>query len=233
MKAIILAAGKGERMKPLTLSKPKPLLMVGGKPILHHIVSALPEEINELIFVTGYLGEQIKNYCGNTFLGKKVEYLTQREQRGTYDALLQCKHLLKPNERFAVFYGDDLIDRRAVEEALSRDLSVICAHAEDPRRFGVVALKDDGTISHIEEKPEQPASNLVITSGIILDHRVFNYPPSMHPKSGEYYLTVAISQMAKEHPVIPIRTPFWMPLGTPEDLSRTEEIMRKNYSNPS
>ena len=78
MKAVILAAGEGVRMRPLTLRTPKPLLQVAGRPLLEHIIYALPKDINELIVVIGYLGDQIKNFLGNEYHGLKIQYIWQK-----------------------------------------------------------------------------------------------------------------------------------------------------------
>jgi len=78
MQCVILAAGKGTRLRPLTENCPKPLVEVGGKTLLDHIVGALPSSVDELIIVTGYLGEMIEAYCGTEFHGRKVTYVTQK-----------------------------------------------------------------------------------------------------------------------------------------------------------
>src|SRR3989344_8985294 len=108
MKAIILAAGEGKRMRPLTLTKPKPMLEVLDKPLLHWIIDSLPEEITEIILVIGYKGDQIKKYFGNSFGGRKITYIEQKEQLGTAHALKLVKPILKNGERFIFMYADDL-----------------------------------------------------------------------------------------------------------------------------
>ena len=79
MQCVILAAGKGTRLRPLTEKCPKPLVEVGGKTLLDHIVGALPSAVDELIIVTGYKGEMIREYCGKEFYGRKVTYIHQEE----------------------------------------------------------------------------------------------------------------------------------------------------------
>ncbi len=79
MQAVILAAGEGVRMRPLTLTKPKPLLEVLGKPLIRYATEGLPKEVTELIIVLGYRGEQIKAYCGTSFCGRTVTYVWQKQ----------------------------------------------------------------------------------------------------------------------------------------------------------
>ena len=110
MKAIILAAGEGTRMRPLTNDKPKPLVEVAGRPLLHHIVSVLPDEIDELVVVIGYHGQKIQDYCGDIFLGRRVRYVWQDTPHGTFHALTLCQQLLGDDERFLLLYADDFLD---------------------------------------------------------------------------------------------------------------------------
>jgi len=225
MKAILLAAGEGIRMRPLTLNTPKPLLKVAGKSILEHLISRFPKEIDELILVIGYLGDKIKDYCGATFLGRSVKYVWQKQKLGTYHALELCRPHLKENESFMLFYSDDLVDENAIRNCLGHDLAVVCKNIEDPRPFGVVTPAEDNTVKEIVEKPENPLSNLVLANGYKLSSRLFDYPPEKHPKSGEFYLSVAISKMAKEHKIKIIEAKTWLSFGTPEDIVKKEHLI--------
>lgn len=110
MEAIILAAGDSKRMKPLTDNIPKPLLKVAGKTLLWRLVDSFPKEVDEIILVIGYLGNQITDYCGDEFLGRPVTYVWQKERSGTYNALKLTENYLPENKSFFVFNSDDLID---------------------------------------------------------------------------------------------------------------------------
>src|SRR3989338_8468553 len=123
MQAVILAAGEGVRMRPLTLTTPKPLLEVAGKFLLRHIVEALPSEVDELVIVIGYLGDQIKNYCGTEFCGKKVSYVWQKEKTGTGKALFLCEPLVRG--RFFMLYADDILGAEGLRECLKYYLSLM------------------------------------------------------------------------------------------------------------
>lgn len=231
MKAIILAAGEGVRMRPLTLTIPKPLLKVASQPLLYHLVSKFPPEIDELIIVIGYLGEQIQNYCGNEFLGRPVSYVWQKEKRGTYDALALCQPLLKRKECFFLFYADDLIDAESIKNCLKYELAATAKIMPESelRRFGIVNIDENGFIKEIEEKPENPRSNLALASCYLLNTDIFKYPPAVNVKSGEYYLVDAIAQMAKDYKIAVVPIDFWFPIATPEDIQKAEEIIIKKY----
>ena len=221
MQAIILAAGRGTRMGPLTDATPKPLLTVRGKPLLYHLVASLPRKIDELIIVVGYLGDQIREYCGARFHGRPVTYVTQEEHRGTYHALeLARTHI--GHAPFALFFGDDIFDLATIRKLIEYPLGVVTARAAHPEKFGVVHLAPGGYVAAIEEKPEHPTSNLVLTSAYVLTRDIFRFPPERNPANGEYYLSTALSNMAQKHPVKAVEANFWFPIGTPDDLAHAE-----------
>ena len=227
MKAVILAAGEGIRMWPLTKTRPKPLILLSGKPLLFHLIKTFPEAITELILVVGYLGGKIIDYCGTELLGRPVRYVWQKKKEGTFPALLLTEPFLKNEEEFFVVYADDLIDPEAVQACIEKTPAVIVKEVEQPERFGVVTLNPDGSIKNIIEKPECPASNLVITSGCSLTPEIFNYPPPIHPTKKEFFLSESINRFAQEHKVWAVSTKFWFPIGTPEDLKKAEEILKE------
>lgn len=227
MKAIILAAGEGIRMRPLTLKTPKPLLRINGKPILEHIVSRLPDTIHEIILVVGYLGDKIRDYCGSEFLGKKVSYVEQEEKSGTYHALKLCEPLVVKGEKFLVLYADDIHGKNGIENCLQCERAILVKEVEDPRRFGVVRLNMDSSIGEIIEKPENPPSNLVSTGVLLLDSNIFDYEADANP-NGEYYLTDALSEMIKDgHKVFAVKSSMWLPVGYPEDIKKVGRALRE------
>ena len=222
MKAVILAAGEGIRMRPLTIKKPKPMLELAGKPIIYHIFSTLPPEIKEVILVIGYKGEKIKNYLGDIFQNKKIKYVWQKEKKGTAHALLLCRKYLK-NEKFLLLYADDLHGKKGIENCLRHDLSILVSESKNPERFGVVNIDSDNCVLNIEEKPKKPKSNLVSTGVLVLDQRIFKYRPKRHP-NGEYYITTVLDKLIRDHKVIAQKASFWFPIGYPEDLKRAEKL---------
>ena len=211
-------------MKPLTDSKPKPMIEILGRPLLHHILDALPDEVDEVILVVGYMANQIKNYFGDSFGRFAIKYVEQKEKLGTGHALHLCKDLLG-EDRFFMLYADDLQSKKDLTKLLRYPLALLVRRVKDPRRFGVVAADKSGRILEIVEKPENSTSNLASTGVKVLDSRIFKYPLVQHP-NGEYYITYPLAQLAKEHEVIAVRADFWLPIGYPEDLKKAEEILK-------
>ena len=106
MQAVILASGRGTRMGSLTDTIPKPMLLVNGKSLLHHKLDILPPDIEEVIFVIGYLGEVIREAFGSEYAGRKITYVEQDVLNGTMGAVaLTQPHI---EGRFMVMMGDDL-----------------------------------------------------------------------------------------------------------------------------
>lgn len=225
MKAVILAAGEGMRMRPLTDTKPKPMLEISGRPLLCHILDALPEEVDEVILVVGYLSDQIQSYFGERFGRFPIKYINQKAKLGTGHALRLCQDLLG-NERFLMLYADDLQSKEDLAKCLKYPLCILVKEVADPRRFGVVATDERGIVLEIVEKPENPFTNLVSTGVHVLDYRIFKYPLVRH-SNGEYYITHPLAQLAKEHDLYAVRADFWLPIGYPEDLKKAEEILRQ------
>lgn len=225
MQCVILAAGKGTRLRPLTENLPKPLVKVSGKALLDHIVEALPSAIDELIIVTGYLEDKIKEYCGTVFHGKKVTYVTQIEQKGTAHALWLCKDLLKG--RFLFMFADDLHGKGDIARATSYSRSMLTYTTDSPEKFGIVVRHPDGTLAEMIEKPEHSPSNLASTGVMVLDENIFKYDPYAVETKGEFYLTDVIREYAKEYPIAVVEQALWVPIGYPEDIAKAEEILAK------
>ena len=224
MQAVIPAAGEGIRMRPLTLTKPKPLLEIRGKPLLQHIIEALPDRVDEIIIVVGYLGQQIIDFFGTTFEGKKITYVWQKEKTGTARALQLCKPYLYPG-KFLFLNADDIINTETLERALSHDLCIVTVHREDWQRWGILLLNEDGSVKDFVEKPQTFISNIANTNMMVLDGRIFEFEPDQH-SSGEFYLTTMVQKLAREHKIYTEPASLWISVGTPEDLQKAEDMLK-------
>ncbi len=224
MQCVIICAGKGTRMRPLTEHAPKPLIEVCGKPLLQHVVEALPKEIDELILVVGYLQEQIRSQCGDLYFGKKVRYVEQENfSGGTGDALLCAKELL--NGRFMLMYADDIHGTEALKQAVTYEHAILAATSDHPEDFGVLLQNEDGTLQGIIEKPADPPSNFVNIGGFVLDTHIFEYEVEVSTDSGELYVTDMFTQYAQDYSVQIVTQDVWIPVGKPEDIEKAEAIL--------
>jgi UDP-N-acetylglucosamine diphosphorylase / glucose-1-phosphate thymidylyltransferase / UDP-N-acetylgalactosamine diphosphorylase / glucosamine-1-phosphate N-acetyltransferase / galactosamine-1-phosphate N-acetyltransferase len=223
MQCIILAAGKGTRMRPLTESCPKPLLKVAGKPILEHIVDALPPQIDEVVVIVSYLKEQIIAWGGEEFHGRRMVYREQvNPAGGTGDALLCARDVLRG--KFLFMYGDDIHGANALAEAVEEEHAILGAYSETPERYGVLVPNADGTLKEILEKPENPPSNLINIGGFVINDSIFTYTVPVSA-SGELYVTDMLTEYAKVNPVKIVMQDTWIPIGYPEDIVKAEELL--------
>lgn len=229
MQAVILCAGEGKRMRPLTETRPKPLIEVAGKPLIEHIVSSLPSLIEDVTLVVGYRGDDIVERIGDTLAGRSIRYVWQREKLGTADALLRAKEHL--NDKFILLYGDDLIDTESISNALNHDACLLAYEHDEPHRFGVIVLNENGTVRTVVEKPSNPPSNLVCAAGLVLNPKIFNYYGTQ-PEGREYYLTEVVDEYAKIHPVGVSRVSFWHPVNRPEDIASAEAALAERSTLP-
>lgn len=220
MQCVILAAGKGTRLRPLTENCPKPLVKVAGKPLLDHIVEALPSAVDEIIMVVGYLGGMLQEYCGDTFHGRKVTYIEQNEQNGTAKALWLCKPLLRG--RFLFMFADDIHGKHDIARITSYTRGMLTTSSDTPERFGVIVRNPDGTLAEMIEKPKHPPSNLVSTGVMVLDAHIFEFEPE-RPLDGEYYLTEVIERYAHAYPIAVVEEDLWIPIGYPDDIQKAEK----------
>lgn len=225
MQAVILAAGKGTRMRPLTYDIPKAMLLVKGKPVLEYTIDFLPEEIDEVIIVINHLGEQIKNYFGDEWKGRKIKYVVQEKLNGTAGAVHACENLLSGD--FLVINGDDFYRREDFKKMLDNDLSVLAFEIENPKRFGILKVDNNGNlIDIIENRGEIKGKHLINTGTYKMNKNFFDY--DLVPISEtEFGLPQTMMKMAKDFPVKIVKTTEWFPLGFPEDLIKAEEVIDK------
>lgn len=163
MRAVILAAGMGNKLKPFTESMSKVMLPIANKPILRYVVDAVTQSgIDDIVIVSGYKNERIMNYFGD---GKNFEtnikYVFQNQQIGTGHALLQAKKEF--DEDIVVLAGDNIIDAGLLSPIIKQNGSAILFTKNDaPSKYGVVTM-DKGLITSIQEKPKENIGNLIST----------------------------------------------------------------------
>ena len=233
MKAWILSAGEGTRMRPLTANLPKPLLPVAGKPFLAHTVEALREAgVAEMSVLIGWQGRRVKEYFGRgDAFGVRIAYEEQNERLGTAHAVgLARTHV---DGDFLSVNGDVVISARAVKGLLefhgkAKAPVMAVAEVEDPAAFGVVELDGD-RVARLEEKPKAPRSKL-INAGVYVFPRDVFAAIDRTPKSprGEFEITDTIRMMMADADVYAYRLPDpWIDVGRPWDLLAANEILMR------
>jgi len=227
MKAVILAAGKGTRMLPLTLEKPKPMLEVLGKPILHHAFDTLPDEIKDVVLVVGYKDHVIRDYFGIEFEGRNITYVDGSETLGTGHALTLAKPHLGEDEKFLLLYPDNLYNKADLVTALQSGPGVVVHEVDEPNRFGVVSTNEQGNITGIPEYSDNPPTNLAVTGAYVFDGNIFRYESVLDERRKEYLINSMIEGYIKDFSLPALRTSFWVPLSYPEDIKKAEEILAR------
>lgn len=224
MQCVIICAGKGTRMQPLTNDTPKPLIKVCNTPLIEHVVAALPSEITELVIVVGYLGEQIKAHCGSEYMGRPVTYIEQKNHcGGTGDALNAARDALR--DTFLFMYADDIHGAAAIKEAVQHEHAILGAYADEPQHFGVLVENEKGALTDIIEKPKNPPSNKVNIGGFVLNTSIFDYEIKVSHEHGELFVTDMIAAYAQDNFVQIVMQDLWIPVGRPEDIAKAEMLL--------
>jgi NDP-sugar pyrophosphorylase family protein len=222
MDAVILAAGLGTRLRPYTLETPKPLLPVGGRPILEWTLGALPSEIDRVIVVVHYLAEQLDAYLRAQ--GHVAQWLTvtQKEPRGTGDALRNCQHLLR-SDHFLVINGDDLYGAADLEALARCDAGILVSPVDEPERFGIVYRNADGTLEKLVEKPNLKGTWPANTGAYSFPREVFQIELQLSAR-GEYEITDYITALAQRRSVHVVEARFWLPIGNVAVWRKAEQL---------
>ena len=177
MKAILLAAGEGSRLRPYTIDKPKPMIRAANKPIAQYCVEALVANgIKDITFVLGYQRAKVQTFFGDgRRFGARIGYAFQEALVGTAAALALAP---KPDAPFLVLGGDNVVDASLIKGALSapgEGPAMVVHQSTTPSRYGVVTL-DGNRVMRIEEKPENPRSEWVNTG-------VYRLPAEFHART--------------------------------------------------
>lgn len=218
MKAVILAAGKGTRLEPLTNTIPKGMLPLAGKPILEHILRALRGAgILDVIMVVGYKSKAIMDYFRDgAEYGVKLSYVTQEEKLGTAHAL----RMVDLKEDFMALNGDTLISSQILEKVLRShkgSATLALRHVENPRNYGAVVLDGDRVV-RLVEKPGKKVSPMVNAGIYVFSPEIFEAIRKTEKSGrGEYELTSSINLLIEEgSPVRGIEIKgLWEDVGTP------------------
>ena len=232
MKSVVLAAGKGTRLRPLTDDKPKGMVEVDEKPILTHCLEQLAElGTDEFVIVVGYLKESIIDHYGDSFEGIPITYTHQREQKGLAHALLSVEEHI--DDDFMLMLGDNIFQanlqdvvRRQREDRADAAFLVEEVPWEEANRYGVCETNAYGEVTDVVEKPDEPESNLVMTGFYTFSPAIFHACKLVQPSNrGEYEISEAIDLLIRSGRTIDtLSIDGWrIDIGYPEDREKAEE----------
>jgi glucose-1-phosphate thymidylyltransferase len=243
MQIIIPAGGLGTRMRPHTYSKPKPLVAVGGKPSIAHILdafAALP--IDKVVLITGRQGEMLLDYVKQHY-SFEAEAVEQKVMRGQSDAILLAEPLIDKADDLFVVFSDTLFeaDLGAVQHLGDADGAAFVKEVPDPSRFGIAVSNAQGYVTRMVEKPQEPLSHDAVV-GIYYFKRAGDLYDAIHEQverkimlKNEYFLADAIQVMVehgKQLKVLPVTV--WEDTGTRDAILHSNRyLLRKQHGDRS
>ncbi|GKZ14364.1 sugar phosphate nucleotidyltransferase [Haladaptatus sp. T7] len=236
MQAVVLAAGKGTRLRPLTDDKPKALVEVAGKPILTRCFETVAElNAEEVIVVIGYEGTQIRDRYGDSFSGIPITYARQGEQLGMAHALLQAEPYVEGE--FMCLDGDCVIRcdleplvERQQEAGVDGVQLVERVSTEEARVKAICDVTDEGELRGIEKEPNDPPEPSLVAAGFAV------YGPAMFDACaatelsvrGEYELSESIRRFVTDNTMLTMRTEGWTAnVNTPAERDAAERQLRE------
>jgi UDP-N-acetylglucosamine diphosphorylase/glucosamine-1-phosphate N-acetyltransferase len=221
MQTVILAAGQGTRMRPLTESIPKPMLPVGSRPLVAHTADAAVDAgASELIVVVGYEADAVREFFGAEYRGVPVTFAEQDDQRGTADAVRAARPYL--DGPFAVLNGDNLYEPEDIESLFDAAPSIAAIRVEDPSSYGVLST-DAPRVTGIVEKPRDPPTNLANAGAYVFPAEATALLDVDESDRGEYELTDVVSQTIDRTNVTAVELDRWLDVGRPWELLEANE----------
>ena len=238
MKGLILSGGLGTRLRPLSHTGPKQLVPIANKPVLHYIIEDLKEAgITDIGIIVGYTPERIQSIvdsCGDgSKFGVKITYIEQDAPRGLAHAVYTAKEFLSDSD-FVVYLGDNILSDGIKEYAddfrnSNMDSGILLSEVKNPSIYGVAILDKNGEIVEVEEKPENPKSNLAIVGVYFFKSFIFRIiENSKKGKGGEFQLTDTIKSIisSKKYKVKAyIVKGWWDDTGTADSILRANQLV--------
>jgi bifunctional UDP-N-acetylglucosamine pyrophosphorylase/glucosamine-1-phosphate N-acetyltransferase len=232
LKAIVLAAGQGTRMGPLTRNTPKVMLPIANKPLLYHVIkSAHDAGIRDFVLVVGYGEQIIKEYFKDgSPMGVRIEYIHQEKQLGTADAVGSVEGMV--DESFLVLNGDIIVSAAHIKKLTGcrSDAVLTARHVDNPSEYGVLEVQDDRVL-RIIEKPANPPTNLANAGIYVFPLSIFDAihrtPLSIRK---EYEITDSLQMLIDEGKDVGFLelSDKWMDIGKPWELLEANEYFLSN-----
>jgi glucose-1-phosphate thymidylyltransferase len=233
VKALVLCAGKGTRLRPLTHTGAKHLIPVANKPILFYALEALAQAgVRDVALVVGDSYADIERAVRDgSQWGLSVRYLEQRDPRGLAHAVMIGREFIG-DDRFIVYLGDNLfqhgVNEFVAENGSGCDAALMVHEVEDPRSLGVVEMNSEGRVVGVEEKPQEPKSNLAITGIYLFTPRIFDAIARIKPSArNELEITDAIQRLIDDGGVVRAHSMrgWWKDTGRPADVLDANRLL--------
>ncbi len=219
MQCVVLAAGEGKRMRPLTAQRPKVMLPVANRPMMEHLVLAARDAgITDFVFVVGYGAREVRGHFGEgKRFGIHITYAPQRQQSGTADALRSAQDLI--SGPFLAMNGDMILTSADITRMIQMPAPCIGTSTTDhPGDFGVVLVENERVIA-LEEKSKHPNSNIINAGAYLFSQEIFDLLAQVRPSSrGELELTDALGVLITRKGLKAVSLSSWMDIGYPWDL---------------
>lgn len=217
MQAVILAAGKGARLRPLTHEIPKPLIDIDGKTLIEHALEALPDSIDEIFIVVNHLREQLMDFLGPRWNDKPIRYMIQEPLSGTAGAVYLLRDHL--HHSFLVINADDLYVRS--------DLSALCAHDWALLYFPTSTQKHAGALVQQGRFTGLGSSTNAVCGAYVLGQELFAVDPvEIHVSEYlEYGLPQTLAKLVDHTHITAVEATSWQQVGTHEELARARMIL--------
>lgn len=240
MKGIILAAGRGTRLRPLTHTRPKHLFRIAGQPIMHYALENLREAgVGEVGIVVSPYNKEDFQQALHDFPGIKLEYIVQEEALGLAHAVGVTRDWLSGSP-FVLYLGDNLFQNgiKPFVEAYRPGVSAVIAlvRVENPRAFGVAVLDEGGRIVQLLEKPKDPPSDLAVAGVYVFGPEIMSIIASLKPSArGEYEITDAIQGLIDGGKTVLGQEleGWWKDTGQPADLLDANRLLLVEQKSPT
>jgi mannose-1-phosphate guanylyltransferase len=183
MKAFLLAAGKGTRLRPLTFHTPKCLVPICGKPLVEYWFALFRQyDIQEILMNTSHLAEKVRSYVRKSSPGVKVKLTYEKNLLGSGGAVKENWDFVRDDSQFLICYADNLTNINLSKmlqfhSMNKRDFTIAVTRVSNPEECGVVQLDDDSTVVGFEEKPKRPLTDLAFAGIMLSNQSLIHYLP--------------------------------------------------------
>lgn len=217
MKCVMLAAGEGKRMHPLTFTQPKVMIPIANKPVIEwNLIHAKQAGITDFLFIVGYKDENVRSYFQDgSHWDVHIEYVNQGEPKGTGHAVGMVESFV---EDFIVLCGDTIFSTIDIKKISEQKNSIGLYLVDHPEEYGIVETKNDQLV-HIHEKMKNPFTNLINAGIYHFDDSLFTALDRVEKSErGEYELTDAINMLTQKNPFTASTLTEWQDVGYAWDL---------------